>query len=56
MLHTYRITTQLVNPDGSLGELVDIVEMESLRVPSSAPSSYELWKDYLLGKFAKTNF
>jgi len=30
---TYRITTQIVNPDGSLGDVVAIMELESYLTP-----------------------
>lgn len=42
----YRITTQKV-VDGVLGEVVDIVEMESDR---EFPSSYDLWQDYVVAR------
>jgi len=42
---TYRITTQVVNADGTLGDLVDIVEMESNLTHAEA-SSDRLWQDF----------
>ena len=42
---TYRISTQIVNEDGTLGALIDIVEMESNLAPDAA-TSRKLWQDF----------